>query len=135
MSNLKVTNLRPISPHLTVYAPQMSSMLSVFHRIAGVCLALLLVGSLVLSKVLKLSYTEPVLFDLVSYFSVSGSFILWGLLFFMMTVFSFHFANGLRHFVWDGGIKMDKASITGTGVVVLVLMLCSLCALFAQFVV
>ena len=27
--------IRPLSPHLTVYKPQLTSLLSIFHRVAG----------------------------------------------------------------------------------------------------
>ena len=33
------TNNRPLSPHLQVYRPQITSVLSILHRITGVALA------------------------------------------------------------------------------------------------
>ena len=40
------TSNRPLSPHLQVYRPQITSMLSILHRLTGVALA---VGTLLLT--------------------------------------------------------------------------------------
>ena len=36
---IKIMDNRPLSPHLTVYKPQITSVLSIFHRITGAGLA------------------------------------------------------------------------------------------------
>ena len=35
---VKTMNNRPLSPHLTIYRPQLNSVLSILHRITGVAL-------------------------------------------------------------------------------------------------
>lgn len=41
---------RPISPHLTIYKPQLSSLLSIWHRISGVCLVVCFITLILISK-------------------------------------------------------------------------------------
>ena len=53
-----VKRLRPISPHLSVYKPQSSSMSSIFFRISGITLASLIFGSYLLClKVPSICFT------------------------------------------------------------------------------
>jgi succinate dehydrogenase cytochrome b556 subunit len=35
--------IRPLSPHLTIYKPQATSLLSIFHRVAGSLLGFILI--------------------------------------------------------------------------------------------
>ena len=42
-----IQKIRPLSPHLTIYKPQLTSVLSIFHRITGAILGLTLVISFV----------------------------------------------------------------------------------------
>ena len=41
-----MTNKRPLSPHLQIYQPQLTSLMSILHRLSGVFLSL---GSVVLA--------------------------------------------------------------------------------------
>ena len=104
-------NNNPLSPHLQIYKWQISSLLSIAHRIVGVInifaitLICVWVSSLLFGET---SYEITKLF-LSSFF---GKFILISLCW----TFSFHILNEVRHLAWDAGYGFDLkvAKITGT---------------------
>ena len=89
---------RPLSPHLQVYKPQMTSLLSILHRLTGVGLGL---GMLLLAWWLIAAALGPEAFQAAQGIvgSVIGRVILFGFTF----AFFYHLANGIRHLVWDAG--------------------------------
>ena len=100
----------PLSPHLQIYKWQISSLLSITHRIVGVIniLAITLICIWVLSLLLGESNYEITQVFLKSFF---GKFII----VFLCWTFSFHILNEIRHLVWDMGYGFDLkvAKITG----------------------
>ena len=100
----------PLSPHLQIYKWQISSLLSIAHRIIGVVnifaitLICIWVSSLFFGEE---SYEITKLF-LDSFF---GTFTLISLCW----TFSFHILNEIRHLAWDAGYGFDikVAKITG----------------------
>jgi len=110
-----VQNKNPLSPHLQVYKWQISSLLSITHRIVGVinifaitficfwCLSLLLGES---------SYqTINIFFN-----SIFGKFIIISLTW----TFSFHILNEIRHLAWDWGYGFELKTAKISGIFVLV---------------
>jgi succinate dehydrogenase / fumarate reductase cytochrome b subunit len=101
---------RPLSPHLSIYQPQITSILSITHRATGIALA---VGALVFAYWLTAAAYGPQAFAQAQGLmgSVIGQIILLG---FTFSLF-FHLANGLRHLAWDcgWGFEMDKVRTTG----------------------
>ncbi len=89
---------RPLSPHLTIYRPQLTSMLSILHRITGAALA---VGTVVLMGWLWAAAYNPECFTGIHTFltGIIGRLLLIGWTF----AFYFHFCNGIRHLFWDMG--------------------------------
>ncbi|RIA56800.1 succinate dehydrogenase, cytochrome b556 subunit [Dichotomicrobium thermohalophilum] len=89
---------RPLSPHLQIYRPVISMVMSIFHRITGTTLYL---GMIVLAWWLIAAASGPdyyaVAMDWIG--SVLGYIILLGL---SWSVFH-HALGGLRHFLWDTG--------------------------------
>jgi len=89
---------RPLSPHLQIYRPVISMVMSIFHRITGTGLYL---GMIVLAWWLIAAASGPdyyaVAMDWIG--SVLGYLILLGL---SWAVFH-HALGGLRHFLWDTG--------------------------------
>ena len=89
---------RPLSPHLSIYKPQFTSVLSIMHRITGV--ALILSSLLVISWFLALSlgpnqfYVIEILYDLIIV-RIILALSVWALW--------YHSCNGVRHLVWDLG--------------------------------
>jgi succinate dehydrogenase / fumarate reductase cytochrome b subunit len=111
---------RPLSPHLQIYRPQISSVLSILHRITGVALA---VGSLLLVYWIIAAAVGPEAFATAQ--SLIGSFIGRILLLGWTFALFFHLANGIRHLFWDmgRGFELKTMSATGWTVVVVALLL------------
>ena len=105
---------RPLSPHLQVYKPQITTVLSILHRITGVALA---AGSLLMVAWLVSAASSPEAYDGMRGFTVSW---LGRLLMFGWTVaLLYHLCNGLRHLAWDAGFGFDNATYRTTGIAVL----------------
>jgi len=106
---------RPISPHLQVYKPQITSVLSIFHRITGVALTFGLI--LLVAWIFTLSLGEEY-FEYFSLFIKSwfGLLILFGFTF----AFNYHFCNGIRHLFWDAGYGYEIETVHKSGLAVLI---------------
>ena len=106
------TNKRPLSPFMIgpYYKPQMTSMLSITHRITGVFLSL---GLLWLTYWLLAAAAGPEAFAEAQH--RIGSIL--GQLFLFMWTLSlfFHLAHGLRHLAWDMGYGFDIPTTYKTG--------------------
>ena len=113
---------RPLSPHLQVYSPQMTSVLSILHRLTGVTLAL---GLFILIWALFALATgvEAYAQFLQVANSVWGKLVLTGI----SAAFCYHLSNGVRHLIWDTGnlFKIEEAYKAG------IVVLCSAIALTA----
>lgn len=99
MLNLIKTFNRPLSPHLTVYSTQLTSIFSIWHRITGVILTTFLITTLIFLKTMsyKFFYGFPEL-------HVNLDNWLINILFFnFLLFFIYHMTNGLRHIIWDLG--------------------------------
>jgi succinate dehydrogenase / fumarate reductase cytochrome b subunit len=106
---------RPLSPHLQVYRPQLTSAMSIFHRITGVANA---VGTLVLVWWLVAAASGPEAFGTVQAFLGSwiGIIVLLG---WSLSVF-YHLCNGIRHLFWDAGFGFELTNVYRSGVAVLI---------------
>jgi succinate dehydrogenase / fumarate reductase, cytochrome b subunit len=93
---------RPLSPHLQVYTPMLTMMMSIAHRITGIALY---VGTLMLAWFLIATAAGPGAFATFAWFahSIIGQVVLLG---FTFSLFH-HLLGGLRHSLWDAGIGMD----------------------------
>ena len=105
-------NKNPLSPHLQIYKWQISSLLSITHRIVGVinffaivliCIWAIMVffgenSYLILNNILDTSF---------------GKFLTISLCW----TFSFHILNELRHLIWDAGYGFDLKTSKITGVI------------------
>src|SRR5689334_3133255 len=105
---------RPLSPHLQVYRPQLTSVLSITHRATGVAMA---VGTLLLVWWLVAAATGPEAFATAQ--SFIGSWL--GLLLLLGWTASlfFHLCNGIRHLFWDAGKGFELKTTYASGWVVL----------------
>lgn len=106
MSHAKSGAERPLSPHLQIYRPMLTMLMSIAHRISGVGNA---VGFLLLAWWLVAISLGPDAYALVSSFfgSIPGRLLLflfsWSLI--------HHMLGGIRHLIWDTGHGLDKLSI------------------------
>ncbi|KAH3899697.1 related to Succinate dehydrogenase [ubiquinone] cytochrome b subunit, mitochondrial [Saccharomycodes ludwigii] len=113
---------RPISPHLTIYQPQLTWYLSSVHRVSGVFMGFVFFGTTIAfgvsslfnlglntEKLVKYYHEKiPAWFD----YTVKGGFAY---------IFAFHFGNGIRHLIWDTGKAFTIPGIYKTGYAVLAL--------------
>ena len=106
-------NNNPLSPHLEIYKWQISSLLSITHRIVGVIniLAITLICIWTLSLLAGEDSYEITQIFLRSFF---GKFII----VFLCWSFSFHILNEIRHLIWDMGYGFDLKVTKITGILV-----------------
>lgn len=115
MSQSPTPRERPLSPHLQVYKPQLTSVLSITHRATGVVLYF---GSLFLVLWLVAAAFNYGLFVMMQEFWASRlgqCFLLgWSLCLF------YHLLNGVRHLCWDmgHGLELRDTYITGYAVLI-----------------
>ncbi len=109
---------RPLSPHLQIYRPQLTSILSILHRFTGVGLAL---GAALFAYWIAAAAYGADAFARANALVVSGfgRLVLFGLTF----AFFYHFANGLRHLAWDAGYGFDMKILNRSGIAVVVVSL------------
>ena len=107
---MKNARKRPISPHLQIYKPQITSALSILHRITG---GVLVVGTLVLGYWLGAIAAGPEAYAQAK--AILGSFIGKVALFGWTWALFYHLANGIRHLVWDAGYGFDLPTVYLTG--------------------
>ena len=108
-------NNNPLSPHLQIYKWQISSLLSITHRIVGV-INFFAIALICLWAVL-------IVFDQSNYSNINiilnssfGKFLVISLCW----TFSFHILNELRHLFWDAGFGFDLKVAKITGILVLI---------------
>lgn len=105
---------RPLSPHLTIYRPQLNSITSILVRITGNAMlvsAILIVWWLSAASIsseyfaMADGFLTSVLGDIVMTLSVLG---LW-----------YHLLGGLRHLIWDAGYALDieTSDLMGWGMI------------------
>ena len=104
----------PLSPHLQIYKWQISSLLSISHRIVGVVN--------ILAITLICFWTISLLFGKDNYLivqiflnSIFGKFLTISLCW----TFSFHILNEIRHLSWDACFGFDLKIAKFTGVLTL----------------
>ena len=93
---------RPLSPHLTIYRPQMTSISSILVRITGNAL---LAATLLLIAWLLAASTSAVAFAWVQCVITSW----FGDLVFLLSLWAlwYHTLGGLRHLIWDTGRGLE----------------------------
>lgn len=89
---------RPLSPHISVWRPTITYVMSIGHRITG---GLLYFGTVLVAAWLIAAATGPETFDAVN--AVYGSWFGLLVLFGYTWVLIHHALGGLRHFAWDMG--------------------------------
>lgn len=101
---------RPLSPHLQIYRPQLTSVLSISHRLTGVVLAVslaLLVYWLAALATGDAAYAAAL--------SLLGAWPVRLLLFVASFAFFYHLANGIRHLFWDSGRGFEIPQVYASG--------------------
>ena len=96
------SQIRPVSPHLTIYKPQFTSVLSIYHRISGVCLVILFIFTpfLLTWMDLNVAILTPSILFILNLLSV----VFYGIYTVILIFLGYHFLNGIRHLGWDFGL-------------------------------
>jgi succinate dehydrogenase / fumarate reductase, cytochrome b subunit len=104
------TPTRPLSPHLQVYKPQLTSVLSITHRATGVALS---AGAIFLVIWLAAAAAGPYRYAQVNAFLASwfGMLLLVG----WTWALFFHLCNGIRHLAWDVGWGFELPQLYASG--------------------
>lgn len=109
-----MTNHRPTSPHITIYRKQISSVLSILHRITGAGLfitVLLIIWNFVFWVFNKF---DDCCLGLLKHGLFKPFMIL------VTFAYFYHLYNGLRHLIWDSGrwFSIDAINVSGWVVVI-----------------
>lgn len=114
MTSFRKHEQRPLSPHLTIYKPQISSVLSITHRLTGIALyagAFLLALWVIFSVYGCTECFKGILGHSISKVLLFG----WNLALF------YHLLNGVRHMVWDTGRGFSLPAMRFSGWLVVTL--------------
>ena len=105
----------PTSPHLQIYKPQITSLLSITHRVTGfgLNLALILLTLWIISFGLGNDYYN----NFVSIFDTTFVKVV---VFFIVLGISYHALNGIRHILWDFGFMISNKAASISGVVIII---------------
>lgn len=101
---------RPLSPHMSIYRPQITSVLSILHRITGVGMSV--------TAVLIVWWFIAAATGADQFAFIDGILTSWfGVLIMVASLwaFWFHFFNGIRHLRWDAGVGMGIGESTRSG--------------------
>lgn len=93
---------RPLSPHLSIYRPQLTSMTSILTRITGNAM---LLSALLIVWWFLAAASGPAYFAIVNGFLTSwfGDLVM----FFSVLGLWYHTLAGIRHLIWDNAKMMD----------------------------
>ncbi|MES2677884.1 MAG: succinate dehydrogenase, cytochrome b556 subunit [Pseudomonadota bacterium] len=113
---------RPLSPHIQIYKPQISSFTSILHRATGI---FLYIGVVVICwAIVHYAYQVEILVDgeieekacdCWLKYSVYAAVLMWSFSLY------YHMCNGIRHLFWDIGKGFDKKIATRNGILVLII--------------
>ncbi|MXN66782.1 succinate dehydrogenase, cytochrome b556 subunit [Stappia sp. GBMRC 2046] len=98
MSNADIKSNRPLSPHIQIFKPILTMVMSIVHRITG---AALYFGTVLVAWWLIAAASGPAYFDFVN--EIYGSFLGRLILFGFTWALVHHMLGGIRHFIWDMG--------------------------------
>ena len=104
----------PTSPHLQIYKPQITSILSITHRVTGFCLNFLII--FVSLWLLSLSLGEPFYMHFIEFSDTIFMKLVMSVSIFGL---SYHAMNGIRHIFWDFGFFLSNSSALITGIIVI----------------
>ncbi len=119
MTNMK----RPLSPHLTVYKPQFTSMFSILHRATGVYMFVFFI--LVAFTLFVSSMNDNLLeYKTVQEIHPFRYTLIFSIIMFIVCL-SYHTCTGIRYLLWSCGIgiNLDSAKITAVAITILTIVM------------
>jgi len=113
-STQSVHSQRPLSPHLQIYRPQLTSVLSILHRMTGIFLG---TGAAMLCFWLLTAAAGP------EYYAWSQWFLTSWLGYALLAAWSYslfyHLCNGIRHLFWDIGVGLGIREVYASGIIMM----------------
>lgn len=108
MANARPAASRPLSPHLSIYRPILTMVMSIMHRMTG---GALYFGTLLIAWWLSAAAAGEPYFDFVNglFASIPGRLVLFGFTWALMH----HGLGGVRHLIWDTGHGFSEAGRRG----------------------
>ena len=105
---------RPLSPHLQVYRPQLTSVMSIMHRASGAVLA---TGSLLVALWLVALAAGAAVFNPAADAMQHplGQLVMFG----YSLALVYHGLNGIRHLMWDLRVGLEIKQVYQSGYLVL----------------
>eukprot|EP00088_Acartia_fossae_P027653 TRINITY_DN283_c0_g1_i1.p1 TRINITY_DN283_c0_g1~~TRINITY_DN283_c0_g1_i1.p1 ORF type:complete len:173 (-),score=49.82 TRINITY_DN283_c0_g1_i1:177-695(-) len=103
---------RPISPHLTIYKFQLTSMLSITHRATGLAQSAFLSGFAVAA--MTLPGTFPMWLSAIQDLHIGAPLIFMAKVVLAWPI-TYHLFNGVRHLAWDMGMGFKIADLYKSG--------------------
>ena len=102
--------IKPLSPHLSIYKPQITSIMSISHRLSGIFQSF---GNVMIFMFFILILAEEKYYNLAMFFF--NSYL--GIVFTFLYIFSlcYHICNGIRHLVWDLGYGFELKNVYISG--------------------
>lgn len=115
MTTRSTNDTRPLSPHLQIYRPQWTSVLSILHRITGMMLS---AGTVLVTAWLVALSMGPEAYASVTAW-LAGPVPQLLLLLWTLALF-YHLLNGIRHLFWDAGMMLDLGPARTSGIAVVI---------------
>jgi succinate dehydrogenase / fumarate reductase cytochrome b subunit len=119
---------KPTSPHLQIYKPQLTSLLSISHRFCGV---VLLLGTIFLCIAITIGIMYPQLWD--SFYQNIPNWITTLVAIAFSAALIYHWLNGIRHLLWDKLIGLELTSVYRSGYVVIGMFIILMIVLWGVF--
>lgn len=104
------TDNRPLSPHLQVYRPQLTSVMSILHRLTGILLS---AGAVLVVAWLLALAAGPEAFARVTGWLAAPPVLV--LLVAWSAALFYHLLNGMRHLCWDAGWLLELPATYASG--------------------
>lgn len=111
---------RPLSPHLQIYRPQLTSITSIFTRITG--------NALILAALLAVWWFAALASGPEAYARANGFITSWFgdlIMFGSVAALWYHTLAGIRHLVWDSGhmLEVEQSEMFGQAIIVVSVLL------------
>ena len=102
--------IKPLSPHLSIYKPQITSIMSISHRLSGIFQSF---GNVMIFIFFIFILAEEKYYNLAMFFF--NSYL--GIAFTFLYIFSlcYHACNGIRHLIWDLGYGFELKNVYISG--------------------
>ena len=121
MNSKNHSHAKPLSPHIQIYKPQISSFTSILHRATGIFLYIGVV--LICWAIVHYAYQVEILVDgeiEEKTCDCSWKYLVYAAVLMWSFSLYYHMCNGIRHLFWDIGKGFEKKTANRNGILVLI---------------